>query len=221
MIRDQYVPYRREDYIAHAALLLRQRGRNENLAYFDIVKFVETELLGKWGNKGTLQIEFYDAPEGGDLAFVKFDPLTLQVDREVWRLAKQGEPKARFIIAHEIGHIMLHEHDVQHFSNDPSVMLKYQEKEHSAEWQANTFASYFLVPSRLMVAFDKIEDMMQACAVDEPLILNRYDAENLLKIKRQRVVQDGQLCSTCGNFSVTGDGICRSDNCSTSKRRVG
>jgi hypothetical protein len=36
------------------------------------------------------------------------------------------------------------------FTTDPSLNIRFVEQEHSAEWQANTFAGYFLLPDHLV-----------------------------------------------------------------------
>lgn len=216
-LRDHPTTFRREDYIAEVAAKLRHMGRDADLSYFNIVTFVEEVLLRSRFRKEPLRIEFYDAPEGSDdLAYVTFHPLTLHVDRETWKLARDGEPKARFIIAHEIGHIVLHEHDVLNFSNDPSLQINYRSKEHSVEWQANIFASHFLIPDRIVAAFDSAADLSTATAVTEPFVLARYPVEKRGLFKRVEV--DGAICATCGNFTKMSDGVCRSDQCAASQQ---
>jgi hypothetical protein len=217
-IRDQYVPFRREDYIADVALEWRRIARNENLPYFCIVDFIECVLQKVWVKNGHLHIEFIDAPENArddELAWVEFRPnLTLHVDREVWRLAQQGEPRARFILAHEVGHIILHQDDAKHFSSDPRLQTKaakIDDKEHSAEWQANTFSSYFLITDRVLESYDSLKELIAKTSVEEPFVLKRHDNARTCSIRRH--TRHGGLCDVCGNFSVTSDGVCQSDEC--------
>jgi hypothetical protein len=220
-LRDQYVPFRREDFIADVALSWRRIARNENLPYFDIVAFVERVLQQEWVKKGHLHIEFFDAPENAkdeELARVEFRPrLELHIDRETWRLAEQGEPRARFIVAHEVGHIILHQDDAKHFSNDPRLQTKaakIDDQEHSAEWQANTFASYFLLTDRVLESYDSLEDIIAKTSVNEPFVLRRHKNAQTCSIRRQ--TRHGGLCDACGNFTVTSDGVCQSDECKAS-----
>src|SRR6202011_6058679 len=104
--------------------------------------------------KGRLGIEFFDRASGdGDPAYVTYSPLILHVDRKVWQRAKERDGYARFIIAHEVGHILLH-NDYEHkFSHDPSVQINFAQDEYSSEWQANKFAAYFLLPDRIVRQF--------------------------------------------------------------------
>ena len=121
---DHKVRFRREELLADTALLWRREAGNENLSYFNIIEFLEKVLLRKI--KRPFKIKFFDASEGEKPAYVTFDrQTTLHVDSEVWRLAELGEPDARFIIAHEIGHLLLHDHDAKAFSNSPDDQIKY------------------------------------------------------------------------------------------------
>src|ERR1700686_950198 len=71
--------------------------------------------VNRIGKGRPFKIEFVDMAEGGKPAFVKFRPLVLHVDRETWELAGQGEEKSRHILAHEIGHLLLHDHFAKAF----------------------------------------------------------------------------------------------------------
>ena len=57
---------------------------------------------------------------------------------------------ARFILAHEIGHIVMHSHYRQAFSYDEKNGIKFVQPEERAETQAHWFATHFLVPNRLI-----------------------------------------------------------------------
>src|SRR5262249_25437440 len=161
--------------------------------------------LGKYlkgQKKGALKIEFYDREfKEDDPAFVSFDPLTLNVDRKIWADAKAGEEYARYVIAHEVGHIVLHDHHAKSFSKDPSDQLRFADDGQSAEWQANTFARHFLLPDPVV---QKIRDMTllaSLCLVPEAVALER-----ILAVKREQDRQNrvfgGGFCSDCGNFSL-------------------
>jgi Zn-dependent peptidase ImmA (M78 family) len=103
--------------------------------------------------KGQLEIKF-DVLDGAEpLAYVTHNPPILHINQGVWEEAKLGEPEARRIVAHEIGHLVLHDHYAQPFSVDESAQIKFVQKEERAEWQANAFASYFLLPSRVLASY--------------------------------------------------------------------
>jgi Zn-dependent peptidase ImmA (M78 family) len=155
MGHDHKVTYTREESIAGIAANWRRRHGSAHKHTFNISEFVETTLRTHLKQK-SLKIEFYDRDfKQDDPAYVVFDPVqplvTLYVDRKIWNDAKSGKAYARFVVAHEVGHIVLHDHSAQAFSSDPSLQIRFAEKEHSAEWQANKFAQYFLLSDEAVV----------------------------------------------------------------------
>jgi hypothetical protein len=202
MLRDHKVDFRREETIERAALILRQETGVQYLPFFNIVEFVKGPLRRYLEKKGrSLKIEFFDKLGDEDPAYVTFDNIiVLHVDNEVWELADIGDPTARFIIAHEIGHILLHNHFAKAFSNSPEDRIKFAEKEYSAEWQANTFASYFLLPTHIVVEFDIVEELIRSCGVTRQ---DATDRTNTVHAVRSRAaIYDGEACLTCGNFTL-------------------
>lgn len=59
----------------------------------------------------------------------------------VYNALMEGQPRARFTVAHELGHIMMHE-QVVHYLNGIDSWHHYEE---DSEWQANMFAAHLLV----------------------------------------------------------------------------
>jgi hypothetical protein len=224
VLRDYKVRFRTEESLAEEALACRLFAGNENFARFNVVEFVERILPSILARrrKGPLKIEFFDAREGETPAYVTFKPLTLHVDREVWELAKLGEPEAKFIIAHEIGHILFHDHHAQGFSNDPSQQIKFAQKEERAEWQANTFASYFLILPRIVEAFHSSQELARACEVPQQLADERYEAAAEARRRSERCARakgyTGDICE-CGNLTLVANGVCtKCDTCGRVRR---
>jgi len=205
MRRDHHVNFMREEKISEIALAWRQAAANENFSYFNVIEFIE-RVLRKRLKKGTLHIEFFEMLPGGDAAYITFDPLTLHIDKEIWDLAKIGDPDARYIIAHEIGHIILHDHFAKAFSIDPAIQLKFDVKQRSAEWQANTFAAYFLLPTHVIAAFDCVEDVVRACSVNSDLARERFAA--VRETKSRSAKYEGDPCNKCGDFTLDCNGRC-------------
>ena len=200
MLTDYIVSFRREETLADAALSWRRDSSNEYDSYFNIIDFVLGVLSSK--TKRPFKIEFFDAREGEKPAFVSFEPRILHVDREIWDLAWKGEPDARFIIAHEVGHLLLHDHFAKAFSDDPDARIKSAEPEYSAEWQANVFALYFLLPDMIVAAYRQIDQLCSACGVTE-LIARQRLALNP-RLARLYTTAPSGFCSTCGEFNVAG-----------------
>lgn len=197
---DHKVAFRREETIAEIALAWRRAARNENSATFNVVDFA-LKVLRKRHKKGTLLIEFYEGQPGAKPAYVTFDPLTLHVDSEVWELAGLGDPESRFVVAHEIGHIVLHDHNAQGFSEDPNGRIKFATEEESAEWQADVFAHYFLVPNVLAISIYDRKHLAEACSVTRRVAENR-----MRRVKRLGLLQyEGDACGDCGNFTLVRD----------------
>lgn len=69
---------------------------------------------------------------------------TIRLRRDIYEAACNGDGRARFTVAHEIGHFMLH-------TPDSIILCRMEEgqgikKYEDPEWQANVFASELLAP---------------------------------------------------------------------------
>jgi uncharacterized protein DUF955 len=208
MPRDHYVGYRSEETIAQLAVKLRDDHGSRCDPTFNIIDFVERTLANHLNRikKGQLNIEFYDREfKQDDPAYVSFDPLTLHADRTIWADAKIGEEYARFVIAHEIGHIVLHDHSAKGFSSDKSAQIRFADDGQSAEWQANTFAGHFLVPDFVLEKFREVAKITAHCQVPEKLALDRVLDLKRRERRKARIFQ-GDFCTNCYNFSLVRNG---------------
>jgi hypothetical protein len=220
-LRDCKVEYRREEDIADTALAWRRAAQNENCGYFNVVDFFEIVLQRQF-KKGRIFLDFLAPYHEEGPAYVSFNPLTLHVEKEIWELARLGDPEARFIIAHEIGHLILHSHDAKHFSDDPKKQINFAENEHSAEWQANIFAYYFLLPTHIVVAFGDVQGLTTSCSVTERLATERRQTVIWANLHPAKFVPttryQGDACGECGNFTVVANGSYL--QCDTCKKRT-
>jgi hypothetical protein len=191
--RDYKVTFRREESIESLAWRCRLAAGLEFLSYFSIVDYIE-QFLAKW-LKGGVRLCFFDMNPGDDPARVEYNPTTLYIDREVWELAKLGEPEARFIVAHEIGHLVLHDHNAKAFSNDPDAQIRFAPNEYSAEWQATIFAYYFLLPTVVVASFEDPLDLSKSCAVPQEVAAHRHNA--VRRSQRPAVIREGDFCARC------------------------
>jgi hypothetical protein len=153
-----------------------------------------------------LKIEFYDRdyPQD-DPAFVTYNPPTLHIDNKTWADGGAGEGYARFVLAHEAGHLLLHDNSAKAFSQDKTAQIGFAENGHSAEWQANTFAGHFLLPSSVVQQINDFQLIMIRCNVTERLALERVIAVKREETRINRVFGGG-YCGECGNFSLRRDG---------------
>jgi hypothetical protein len=202
-LRDHHVRFTSEETLAGVALQWRQAAGNENAPSINVVTFIENILLKKL-KKGPFIIKFFDQLPEKDPAFVSFDPLTLNVDREIWEFGRLGDPHASFVLAHEIGHLIFHDNHAKAFSDDSEAQVKFAQNEYSAEWQANTFAGYFLLPTHIVVAYGNVEDLIKSCGARRELAEHRVATVTEMIKPRPKI--EGDFCIECGEFLKRKDG---------------
>ena len=165
---------------------------------FNICEFVLGPLSSRFCSKGPLRIEFYDRGNDDDPAYVTFKPLTLHIDRRIWKAAGAGEGYARYIVAHEIGHIVLHDEFAVAFSDEDAAQLKYLQNEEFGEWQANVFAAYFLAPDHVVLKLQDIDVVAGLCVITDELARRRL---NEAKNSKATLCPsyEGEMCSSAAN----------------------
>jgi hypothetical protein len=195
--RDYYVSFVREETLESAAEKLRRAAGNENDPRFNIVDFIHK--LQRSPGFREFEIRFFGQKPGQDFAFVSFEPdAVLNVDAEVWRLARLGEPESRFIVAHELGHLVFHDNHAKAFSENTEVKSWFGTKEFSAEWQANTFAAYFLVPSKLVRSLGSTGEIVRVCGAPRAIAEARFQAVTATDAKKSLLNND--YCTQCGDM---------------------
>jgi Zn-dependent peptidase ImmA (M78 family) len=172
-------------------------------------------LTQRYRPKGRLQIELYDRSKNDDPAYVTFKPLTLHIDRKIWTSAGDGEAYARYVVAHEIGHIVLHDEFAVAFSDKETAQLKYLQDEESGEWQANIFAGYFLAPDHVALKLQDPDVLAGLCVITDELAARR-----LTEAKNTKIIlnptYEGEMCSGCGSFTLVRNGTdMKCDTCGT------
>jgi hypothetical protein len=211
-LRDYYVPLLAEETIARTAIEWRRAAGIALKPDFNIVTFFEAVLVKHLKRaKGTLKVDFFDMESGSDPAYVTIDDpskrsidrqITLHVDKETWSMARIGEPAARVIVAHEIGHIVLHAHyERAAFSRGSEVRLKAHVQERSAEWQADTFMGYLLLPACMVRAYNSPREIAAGCSVPSDLAEDRFGTVRRQVIYRQKCPD---RCPKCGDIDCQG-----------------
>jgi hypothetical protein len=183
---------------------------------FNLCDFVRGPLTKRFHSKGTVKVEFYDRTnDDDDPAYVTFRPLTLHIDRKIWKAADNGEIYARYIVAHEIGHIVLHDEFALAFSDEDAAQLKYLQDEESGEWQANIFAGYFLAPDHIVLKLQDVDVIAGLCVITDDLAARRLsDAKNSKAVLTP--IYEGEMCGTCGELTLVRESIyLRCDTCGT------
>ena len=110
---------------------------------------------------------------------------------------------ARFILAHEIGHLVLHDHYEYAFSQDAAIQVPYVADENSTEWQANKFAGHLLVPDHIATALCTVRDIVRQCGVLKELAAERLEVALPARKKELGVA----FCPKCGGLVATRNGI--------------
>lgn len=203
MATDCKVKHRRYETVGEEARKLRHWLGIDSYYTFNITDRIEFLVGRTIGKLGVLHLDLFKH-DAEDLAWVSFKPrLTLHVHQEIWTDAWRGEPKSRFILAHELGHIFLHGHYRQAFSDNEQAHLKAWPEEERAEPQANWFAEQFLAPDHLART---CTDQTSLCLqFDFPDI---YAANRLVRLKNRRVNYAGEACPQCANFTLVRNGTC-------------
>ncbi len=212
MARDYKVRIKDRQTIAKIAmawwLIANKTGHS-----FNICDFVIKTLAKGLGDKGPLNIQFYSYAELPEKACITFNPLTLHIVEQIWNDASLGKPYERRIVAHEIGHIIMHDGSAVAFSDEKSAQLNFVQNEESAEWQANIFADYFLVPDHIAIKLRDADVIAGLCVVEDKLAKRR--AEEARSAKATIMPEyEGEMCGECGNFTLVRNGTClKCDTC--------
>ena len=156
--------------IRQMAFQLRKLFGLEDIIYIDILQLLENvlTLIG-------LDYEVISTDK------MKLEAVTLPnenrilIREDVYNLAAKGQGRARFTIAHEIGHILLHSD--KHVSYARGEIPKYCDP----EWQADAFAGEFLMPYHLVKNMP-YQQIAKECRTS--LAAARYQAEQYNKKDR-------------------------------------
>src|SRR5436305_2633244 len=170
---DHKVDFVSERTLARFADWLRKQARFKTGYVIDIIDLIERVLVNHFASNGGLKIDLFDGDKYEDPACVTYRPLTLHVRRNIWEDAKRGVETAYFILAHEIAHLLFHDHKALAFSRDPSLHLKYAENEYKAEWQADTFAKHLTIPDRALRQTKDPYTLALLCNVEERTAIER------------------------------------------------
>jgi len=105
-----------------------------------------------------LSVDVKDLPPGQE-GFSKYhagkDRMVVALSSATYGQLELNDGRARFTLAHEIGHVVLHCNELERLGTLPhaaGAMARAARRGHAVfrdcEWQANAFASAFLMPAR-------------------------------------------------------------------------
>jgi hypothetical protein len=199
--RDHKVKHLTREQIAATALAWWKIAERRGYA-FNICSFVMNVLTNKLGRKGPLSVRLYEDEELPERACVTFNPLVLHIRKMIWQDADIGKSYARFIVAHEVGHIVLHDQHALAFSNDAEAKLNFVQEEESGELQANSFADLFLVPDHIALRLRNADTIAGLCVVTDSMAERRL--RDAFTAKSPLICSyEGDMCAECSNFTCT------------------
>ncbi len=131
----------------------------------NMLRLLEIELpklpkLGQFALIARSDLEMGDAE-----AYTQFNPPHIVVRNSVYQSARKADGRSRMTLAHELGHLVMHPGASKlrsDFAPSNSPKLKPFE---SAEWQANKFASLFLMPVHIVREFTSASQLSESCQV--------------------------------------------------------
>lgn len=209
-LRDFKVKRRRSaEEIENLAAYWRRLDQSEHNPAIDMVRFIYRTIPSNVKDRDVSISERddlgVDAP-----AYVQFRKLEtgrvrarLFVEKETIKHARIGSPDDKYVVAHEGGHLIMHDTNCLRLSPDPDHKLKSFEREELAEWQAHRFARALVAPYHLANRFCSVDELVRVFDISEDTALRRLDDFEEIKINRAYY---GEACSDCGNFTLMQNG---------------
>lgn len=154
------IPMSRASILQYTQLIRSKLGISKTEPYVDIVRVLEYFLPKYFTDLHTEILSVDEMGEHHGLTYPNRNLILLRED--VYDGACQGRGRDRFTIAHEIGHLLLHEGvDPRYARRDP---LKPRPAYLDPEWQSNAFAGYFLMSPQAIHGKTPLE-VANACGV--------------------------------------------------------
>lgn len=206
MNQDYKVSLRTEDAIAALALQWRELAGINDQSQVDVVNFVERLCRTELPEKGRPKLSIFDGEVGQPRAYVTFRPTFINIERETWDFAKYRDPESNYILVHEVGHVIMHDHHAKAFAEGTIKYNMHGLEDWSAEWQANQFADHFLLPAHILSRHHSIEDVVVQCGVSRSFARRRWSKR--LPINKFLTSYVGEACPECANFTLVRNGAC-------------
>ena len=156
----EHSPATIERYAERLHVLLRTTTSQ----HFNVVSVLENDLTLHLHD---LSIEIMKRQELSVAAHTEFRPARVLIREDVYEGAYRDDPKSRFTVAHEIGHLCLHwEYPMPRLPPESPVLLRSRIKRR-VENEANLFASFFLMPRAVALKYNKPSRLANVCRVSE------------------------------------------------------
>lgn len=207
---------RTAEWISAQAIDLREKcGVNAQLD-LDVMQLLRSLERTTLPRKGRLKTFVHNDKPLGYKAYVKFDPLELHVEKLTFERARWGQDfSAKYIICHELGHVVLHDGLAVPFSEREITRPIFGAESGLAEDQANRFADQLLLPDHILSQFGSIESLIDMCQIGRDLAERRFPRRRNPNLFRQAYV--GEFCLDCQTPSLLRRGLLlQCDNCGAS-----
>jgi hypothetical protein len=149
---------RSKENIAANARAVRQFLKLEARPYFPVPEVYEAlELLFDGA-----RFEVWDEVDMGDDHGRTYpDRRLIRIRNDVYERACNGEARDRFTMCHELGHLVMHR-GIALARIDPAQPPKIY---CNSEWQADTFASYLMMPPELISGYESVSELVDVFGV--------------------------------------------------------
>jgi hypothetical protein len=124
------------------------------------------------------------------------DEFVVVLSPDTYKGLEDGIPRARFCLAHEIGHLVLHPRDLMRLAAIPHespALSRRQTSNHAAyldtEWQANAFAAALLMPAVGIVSLERSVGTLVPLHLQARFEVSAEAAEIRLRTFRERRTQ--------------------------------
>lgn len=139
----------------------------------DLIDILERKLPLMWPDFSLVQLP--DDEMVGIEGYTAFAPPMIAFPDSGYLALVAGGSRARWTAAHELGHLLLHEATTKHRETEATPNLIIDRAYNSAEWQANRFASEFLMPEHVVSEFASPEELARNCQVSLQAARIRYE----------------------------------------------
>jgi Zn-dependent peptidase ImmA (M78 family) len=106
-----------------------------------------------------------DLEMGNAEAYTQFNPPHIVVRTSVYQSARKCDGRSRMTLAHELGHLVMHPGASKLRTDFPELSRTKIKPYEWAEWQANKFASLFLMPLHVIREFTSASQLSECCQV--------------------------------------------------------
>lgn len=156
MQRGSRVSLRGEEEIAQMATFVRENfARYITNGMLDVVKAVEHNIA--------IGFEVVDQDELGGLYGLSIpDKGVIKITNPIYEDAVNGDKFARHVMAHELGHFVMHNSGMSFASAAIGEIFR---KEESSEWQADIFADYLLAPVEHIKSSSTAANLSATCGI--------------------------------------------------------